>query len=99
MYFCRIGAGSITVFMGSAQRQGGTRRAAKRTIVHSGWNRYTLLNDIALIQIDAVSYSNTIKPVALPPISSSYSTYNGNSVIATGWGKTSDCKPSIYFFF
>ncbi|XP_055843116.1 serine protease 1-like [Episyrphus balteatus] len=85
-----IGAGSITVFMGSAQRQGGTRRAAKRTIVHSGWNRYTLLNDIALIQIDAVSYSNTIKPVALPPISSSYSTYNGNSVIATGWGKTSD---------
>ncbi|WP_168416045.1 S1 family serine peptidase, partial [Acinetobacter indicus] len=85
-----IAVGNIKAYMGSASRQGGTSRVARSKIVHSGWNRNTLLNDIALIRIDAVSYSSNIRNVALPPISGSYSSYDGNTVVASGWGKTSD---------
>ncbi|XP_055840440.1 brachyurin-like [Episyrphus balteatus] len=89
-----IGAGSIFAFLGSVIKQAGVRRTAKRTIVHPNWNRNSLLNDIALIQIDAIGYTNTIRPVALPNIFNTYSTYIDNSVIATGWGKTSDSSSS-----
>lgn len=78
--------------MGSVTRTGGTSRSVTAIIRHSGYNPNTIANDIAVLRISAVSLSNNIKIVKLPPRSSSYSTYAGVTVTISGWGKTSDCK-------
>ncbi|XP_067634635.1 collagenase-like [Eurosta solidaginis] len=58
--------------------------------VHSGFDRETLINDISLIKIPAVSYSAAIQPVYLPKRAPQYSTYVNEHVVASGWGRTSD---------
>ncbi|XP_014100179.2 serine protease 1-like [Bactrocera oleae] len=63
-------------------------------IVYPGWIKKTTKNDISLIRIPTVNYTAAIQPVALPKIASSYPTYNGESVIASGWGRTSDTSTS-----
>ncbi|XP_030386421.1 serine protease 1-like [Scaptodrosophila lebanonensis] len=95
---CTDGVDSVTVNLGSTSR---TSPAVKHTvdkskiIIHSDWNSKTLKNDISLIKIPAVSYTNAIKPVVLPKIESSYSTYSGDEAIASGWGRTSDSSSSV----
>lgn len=69
--------------------------AASNIIIHSGWNSRTIKNDISLIKIPAVTYTSKIAAVKLPAVSSSYSTYVGNYVIASGWGKISDAATSV----
>ncbi|KAH8372328.1 hypothetical protein KR093_011049 [Drosophila rubida] len=59
-------------------------------IQHANYNSNTLANDISLIKIPSVSFTGYINKVQLPSIASSYSTYAGQSAIASGWGKTSD---------
>ncbi|XP_050334019.1 serine protease 1-like [Bactrocera neohumeralis] len=63
-------------------------------IVHPSWDKKTTQNDISLIRIPSVNYTAAIQPVALPKIASSYPTYDGESVIASGWGRTSDTSNS-----
>ena len=43
-----------------------------------------------MIRTPAITFGTKIQPVKLPAISSSYSTYVGDEVIASGWGRTSD---------
>ncbi|KAH8364127.1 hypothetical protein KR084_002809, partial [Drosophila pseudotakahashii] len=64
-------------------------------IIHSGWNSSILKNDISLIKIPSVTYSSKIQAVKLPAIASSYSTYAGDSAIASGWGRDSDSSSSV----
>ncbi|XP_054733703.1 chymotrypsin BI-like isoform X2 [Anastrepha obliqua] len=64
-------------------------------IIHASWNSNTLKNDISLIKIPSVSYSSKIQAVELPAVASSYSTYAGESAIASGWGKISDSATSV----
>ncbi|KAH8302586.1 hypothetical protein KR044_008463, partial [Drosophila immigrans] len=68
---------------------------ASSIIIHSGWNSSNLKNDISLLKINAVAYTSKIQPAKLPSIASSYSTYAGESVIASGWGRTSDSSSSV----
>lgn len=92
---CTDGVISATVYLGST-----TRTVAKvaHTVSsssiyqHTGYNSKTLANDVSLIKIPSVTFTSEIKPIRLPAISSSYSTYAGNYVIASGWGRTSDSK-------
>ncbi|XP_067643615.1 collagenase-like isoform X2 [Eurosta solidaginis] len=58
--------------------------------VHPEFDGETRINDIALIKIPAVKYSAAIKPVSLPKCASSYPTYVDETVVASGWGLTSD---------
>ncbi|KAH8395067.1 hypothetical protein KR215_009506, partial [Drosophila sulfurigaster] len=69
--------------------------ASSQIIIHSGWNSSNLKNDISLIKIPAVAYTTKIQPVTLPSVASSYSTYAGETVVASGWGRTSDSSSSV----
>ncbi|XP_067613416.1 collagenase-like [Eurosta solidaginis] len=58
--------------------------------VHHEFDMATARNDIALIKIPYVIYSDAIEPVSLPQCDSSYRTYVHKTVVASGWGYTSD---------
>ncbi|XP_067613410.1 collagenase-like [Eurosta solidaginis] len=58
--------------------------------VHYAFDMKTGRNDIALIKIPFVIYSDAIQPVSLPKCAASYPTYIGETVVASGWGCTSD---------
>ncbi|TMW46139.1 hypothetical protein DOY81_008776 [Sarcophaga bullata] len=90
---CVSDAVSVTVYLGSTRRFYGTSRTAYKNniIIHHGYHRPSLMNDIALIQIPAVSLNSPyIQPVKLPAISSYYSSYAGETAFVCGWGQTSD---------
>ncbi|XP_023293203.2 serine protease 1-like [Lucilia cuprina] len=95
---CTDGVKSVTVYLGATVR---TQAQVKYTvqpsdvIIHSGWNSKTLKNDISLIKIPSTAYTALIKPVQLPTIASSYSTYAGDKVIASGWGLMGDSATSV----
>lgn len=61
---------------------------------HVEYDTKTYENDIALIKIPFTKYSCNIRAVKLPPKRPSYSSYVGESVIASGWGRTSDSPSS-----
>uniref|UniRef100_A0A1L8EC59 Putative serine proteases 1/2-like protein n=2 Tax=Haematobia irritans TaxID=7368 RepID=A0A1L8EC59_HAEIR len=84
---------SVGVYLGSTVRSSSEVIHAvlsKDIFPHPEWNPANLRNDIALIKIPSTPYSANIKPVKLPNKSESYSTYEGENVIVSGWGKTSD---------
>ncbi|XP_011185103.2 brachyurin [Zeugodacus cucurbitae] len=89
---CTDGVSSVKVQLGSTNR---TSPAVSYTvdhydiITHSEWGGQSR-NDIALIRIPTVTYTAAIQPVALPKMTPSYSTYEGERVIASGWGRISD---------
>lgn len=89
---------SVTVYLGATVRTSPevSHTVSKSDIlIHSGWNTNNLKNDISLIKIPAVAFSSRIQVVKLPSISSSYSTYAGSAVVASGWGRTSDSSNSV----
>ncbi|KAM7357805.1 serine protease 1-like [Cochliomyia hominivorax] len=95
---CTDGIQSVTVYLGATVRTSAEATytvPSSNIIIHSGWNSNNLRNDISLIKIPSVAYSTKIQPVKLPAISSSYSTYAGDYVIASGWGKISDSATSV----
>ncbi|XP_067644857.1 collagenase-like [Eurosta solidaginis] len=68
---------------------------------HPEYDMETFINDIALIKIPAVTYSAAIQPVSLPKCVISFPTYVGKTVVASGWGHTSDtstsCPPVLQY--
>ncbi|KAH8297583.1 hypothetical protein KR054_003599, partial [Drosophila jambulina] len=96
---CELGAPtSVTVYLGATVRTSAEVThtvSSSNIIIHSGWNSANLRNDISLIKIPAVSYSTRIAAVKLPAIASSYSTYVGEVVTASGWGRTSDSSSGV----
>ncbi|KAH8313034.1 hypothetical protein KR067_010506, partial [Drosophila pandora] len=96
---CELGAPtSVTVYLGATVRTSAEVThtvSSSDIIIHSGWNSSNLKNDISLIKIPSVSYSSRIQAAALPAKSSSYSTYAGETAIASGWGRTSDSSSSV----
>ncbi|KNC22488.1 Serine proteases 1/2 [Lucilia cuprina] len=95
---CTDGIQSVTVYLGATVRTSAevTYTVSKdNIIIHSGWNSNNLKNDISLIRIPTVSYTSKIQAVKLPAIANSYSTYAGDYVIASGWGKISDAATSV----
>ncbi|KAH8380157.1 hypothetical protein KR009_009299, partial [Drosophila setifemur] len=96
---CELGAPtSVTVYLGSTKRTSAevTHTVSSGSfIIHKDWDSSNLKNDIALIKIPAVAYSTKIAASKLPALASSYSTYAGDSAIASGWGRTSDASSSV----
>lgn len=53
--------------------------------VHSEWNMFTLINDIALIRTaEEIIFTDNVQPIALPKQNNEQNT----KVIASGWGST-----------
>ncbi|XP_019893388.1 serine protease 1 [Musca domestica] len=95
---CTDGISSITVYLGATVRTSPevTHTVSKSdVIIHANWNSKTLKNDISLIKIPSVTYTSKIKAVKLPAIASSYSTYAGDTAVASGWGRTSDSSSAV----
>jgi secreted trypsin-like serine protease len=68
--------------------------SVSRIIIHPQWNRTTIRNDVAIIKLrNALTFSDRVSPVCLPPQNSHSSLY-GKNVVATGWGRTQSGEPA-----
>ncbi|GBP41799.1 Collagenase [Eumeta japonica] len=74
--------GSVTLF------SGGTRITTSSVTMHGSWNPNTAANDIAIIVISWVNYSNTIRNIALPV--GLNQDFANQWAWASGFGRTSD---------
>ncbi|XP_067644859.1 collagenase-like [Eurosta solidaginis] len=101
---CTLNAISVILFLGSITRLDPIVRLKVEKCdikVHPAFDVETKINDIALIKIPAVKYSAAIKPVSLPKCAPSCPAYVDETVVASGWGRTSDastsCSPVLQF--
>ncbi|XP_052747944.1 collagenase-like [Galleria mellonella] len=86
----RQNARQLTIVLGSLRLfSGGTRITTSSVAVHANYNPNNLNNDIAIIGLSWVSYTNNIQPVRLP-IGLGNVNLAGNWAWAAGFGRTSD---------
>ncbi|XP_045446208.1 collagenase-like [Melitaea cinxia] len=77
----------VTVILGSTNINfGGVRRTTNNVQTHN-FNPYTVENDVAVITISYVGFTNHIQPIALATGSNQYI---GSTAIAAGYGAISD---------
>ncbi|XP_053608807.1 brachyurin-like [Plodia interpunctella] len=76
--------GSNTLFTG------GVRIASNDIAVHPQWNPSTAANDIAVLRISSVTFSNVIQPIALPSGDEVNNLFVDEVALASGFGLTSD---------
>ncbi|ALC43174.1 CG10477 [Drosophila busckii] len=95
---CTSGASDVKMYFGATKRTSAKvihSVQAFNFIQHAGYNSAVLRNDISLIKTIHVSYSADVRKVELPSLASSYSTYDNQKAIASGWGKTSDSAAGV----
>ncbi|KAH8379193.1 hypothetical protein KR009_003569 [Drosophila setifemur] len=95
---CTEDSSSVTVYYGSTVRTSPKLThtvSSSNFIQHASYNSKTLNNDISLIKTPSVTFSSGINRIALPSIATSYSTYSGQTAVASGWGRTSDSATSV----
>nr|ACR15986.2 serine protease 11 [Mamestra configurata] len=86
-----ISANSFTVVLGSNTLFSGGNRIVTRDVVsHPNWTPSTAANDIAVLRISSVSFTNVIQPIALPSGNELSNNFNGANALASGYGLTSD---------
>ncbi|XP_017071157.2 transmembrane protease serine 9-like [Drosophila eugracilis] len=95
---CTSGASSVTIYYGATVR---TSPQFTHTVSSSNWIQHanylslTVRNDISLIKTPSVAFSASVNKIALPAIASRYSTYVGQTAVASGWGLTSDTASAV----
>uniref|UniRef100_A0A1A9WGI0 Peptidase S1 domain-containing protein n=1 Tax=Glossina brevipalpis TaxID=37001 RepID=A0A1A9WGI0_9MUSC len=102
---CTDGADGVTVYLGATdmlnENEEGQERievSKSNIIVHEHWDPNTLTNDISLIKLPvAVKFNDYIQPATLPK-KGQYSSYDGEMVWASGWGRDSDSATSVSQF-
>ncbi|XP_045504632.1 collagenase-like [Colias croceus] len=78
----------FTVILGSVRLfSGGVRSVTSRIVMHPQYNRENLRNDVAVITINHVAYTNVIGPITL---ASGSALYTNQWPTAVGFGLTSD---------
>ncbi|XP_061395928.1 brachyurin-like [Musca vetustissima] len=100
---CADGADGATVYLGAIDIKNDNEKGQQRIytsksnfVVHENWDPSTLSNDIALIKLPVVvDFTERIQPAALPKMDGKYSTYEGDMVWASGWGKDSDKATTV----
>ncbi|KAG6450174.1 hypothetical protein O3G_MSEX006447 [Manduca sexta] len=86
-----ITAQSFTAVFGSNFIfSGGTRIRTTNVVMHPQWNPRTVNNDIAIIRISPVTFSNVIQPIALPSGGELNNNFVGWNALASGFGLTRD---------
>ncbi|XP_063625612.1 collagenase-like [Cydia splendana] len=81
-------ARSFTVVYGSLLLfSGGTRVTTTDVEMHANYNMNTLVNDIAIIRLPWVTFTNNIQPI---PIATGTANFAGTWAWASGWGLTCD---------
>lgn len=98
---------AIIVYLGSIHRlepEKTFKLPLSNIYLHHSFNKNTLENDIALLNLPSkVALSTAIHPVTLPKLTVTYSTYDYHEAIASGWGRENDCRFFLlcwcFFFF
>ncbi|XP_034826917.1 collagenase-like [Maniola hyperantus] len=81
-------ARQFTVVLGSIRLfTGGNRQNTNRVAMHASYNERTLANDIAIITINHVGYTNHINRILIPTGSNQYA---GTWATVAGFGRTGD---------
>ncbi|KAH8266219.1 hypothetical protein KR038_009432, partial [Drosophila bunnanda] len=95
---CEVGAPAaftrVTSYLDWIKDNSGTV-ASKDFIQHANYLSLTVRNDISLIKTPTITYSAAVSNIALPAIANSYSTYVGDTAVASGWGLTSDGATAV----
>ncbi|XP_073946333.1 brachyurin-like [Choristoneura fumiferana] len=82
--------GTLTLF------SGGTRVATDQVVVFNTWDPVTYTHDIAMIYLPIdVVFSASIAPIALPEGIELFMTFDGETGVAAGYGRTSDQQLGI----
>ncbi|KOB68005.1 Serine protease [Operophtera brumata] len=84
--------GSTTLF------SGGVRVQSSQIEMHQNYNPNNLNNDIAIVTIPFVAYSNTINHVTLPSSFLLWMTFEGNWAQLAGFGVTHDGTVGVTSF-
>ncbi|EDV40757.1 uncharacterized protein Dana_GF10663 [Drosophila ananassae] len=95
---CTSGASSAVIYYGATVRTSPkfTQTVSSSDFIqHANYISLTVRNDISLIKTPAVTFSSSVNKIALPAIASSYSTYVGQTAVASGWGLTSDSATAV----
>ncbi|XP_055841242.1 brachyurin-like [Episyrphus balteatus] len=100
---CTVDADGVTVYLGATNIKDDNEPGQQRVYVsksgiftHEEYDGTTITNDIALIKLPApIEYNELIQPASLPKKSETYSTFVGDTVVASGWGKDSDSATSV----
>ncbi|KAH8270501.1 hypothetical protein KR018_010904, partial [Drosophila ironensis] len=95
---CTSGASSVVIYYGATVRtspQFTHTISSSDFIQHAKYLSLTVRNDISLIKTPALIFSASVNKIALPAIASSYSTFVGQTAIASGWGLTADTESSV----
>ncbi|XP_045450175.1 collagenase-like [Melitaea cinxia] len=86
-------ASQFTVVLGSLLLfSGGNRIVTKDIVLHPNWNTNDIRNDIAVVKIPRVQYTNIIQAIPLPALSDVNQDFSGLVGTATGYGKTTDAQ-------
>ncbi|XP_034832916.1 brachyurin-like [Maniola hyperantus] len=84
-------ANSFTVVMGSNKLFfGGLRIDTTDVSVHPDWNPKKIENDLCILRIPTVAFTDVIQAIALPSHKDVWNTFAGWTAIASGYGITSD---------
>ncbi|KAH8364002.1 hypothetical protein KR084_001405 [Drosophila pseudotakahashii] len=68
----------------------------KYVIVHEDYDASNISDDISLIKLPVpIEFNDYIQPAKLPVKSDSYSTYEDETALASGWGKISDSATGV----
>ncbi|XP_020809015.1 serine proteases 1/2-like [Drosophila serrata] len=95
---CTSGASSVTIYYGATVRTSPKFTetvASKDFIQHANYLSLTVRNDISLIKTPKIAFSSAVGKIALPAIAGSYSTYVGDTAVASGWGLTGDKENAV----
>ncbi|XP_037939623.1 serine protease 3-like [Teleopsis dalmanni] len=91
---CTDGAVYAIVYLGATDR---TKPEKVLYVTNSNFIQHEdyqpapyVMNDISLIKIPTITYTKNIQKVAIPKISTSYSSYAGNIATSSGWGITKE---------
>uniref|UniRef100_A0A1I8Q8W9 Peptidase S1 domain-containing protein n=1 Tax=Stomoxys calcitrans TaxID=35570 RepID=A0A1I8Q8W9_STOCA len=103
---CTDGADGVTVYLGAIDIKNDNEKGQQRVyvskeniVVHPKWDLESVSNDISMIMLPvAVEFNDRIQPATLPKKNDHYSTYEGEKVWASGWGKDSDNAPGVSQF-
>ncbi|KAI4466674.1 chymotrypsin-related [Holotrichia oblita] len=92
---CVEGVTSAEVILGAHQfrenEEGQIRLHATKFHIHNGWNKWFLINDIAIIELDEeVKLTNTIQLISLPNRLDVGNNFANNDAVVSGWGLDSD---------
>ncbi|KAL5292131.1 hypothetical protein ACFFRR_011130 [Megaselia abdita] len=96
---CTYGASEIVVIAGSLNieqlEDTVQTRTASQVIIHPQYELTTLKNDISLIRLSSpLQLTYKVWPVPLVDRSEVNDSFEGEHVIASGWGRTSDAGPA-----